>query len=364
MDDIQKRIIDSITFYINHKNERFLKKSFTKKELVDFVVYCNKPHLTTNEKVTEAIHLCENALQLYIEEGFVETRGEKFKANKYIEKDFYFIVEALKQGQIEEQQLKQPSKLEYIGLEDLKKFDYKRFGTILKQKQLLPPSYDRKPESVEVYVNNASEPMVAVTFKSTTSDSYRVFKITPSDIYEYVNGSNEGRIYRDKERYEEIRDAWKSFKNSSMWDLNYKENRMIDYKVREMEREAEKIGAMKLIKDVETDFINKHYNSKFTEFYDSWGVPHFSLPRIVEGKPSGYEMVTPMTPKTLELCVLRLEKDAKLEEADNLEYFKDKCEQLAEHSVYPGDWTETTERLADYLVKFKIASQVNIEEEK
>lgn len=59
--------------------------------------------------------------------------------------------------------------LEYI--------DYSKFGVMLKQEQLLPPSYESKPIKVELD-NNYGKPRVVLTFKSKTSDSERLVGIT------------------------------------------------------------------------------------------------------------------------------------------------------------------------------------------
>ena len=59
--------------------------------------------------------------------------------------------------------------LEYI--------DYSKFGVMLKQERLLPPSYEAKPIKVELD-NNYGKPRVVLTFKSKTSDSERLVGIT------------------------------------------------------------------------------------------------------------------------------------------------------------------------------------------
>jgi len=346
--------------YVNAKCSWLKNVSYTKDDIVAFCIRFGAAEDHEKQLINKVV---EKVLTEYYVMGNIRVKDETIQTKKKVYYDVFLDNGFFKTEEKEITKAEPTKKQEYISLEELGKFDYKRFGTILKQKQLLPPSYNRKPESVEVYAHNGGYPIVEIKFVSSTSDSYRVLKITPSDIYEFVNGSNMCR-FSDEERYQGLVDSWNYFKNASIWELNYQENRMIDYKIKEMKREAEKIGALELLKDVQEEFINEHQKHKFTGFYDSWSVPHFSLPRIVEGKQSGYEMVTPMTPKTLELCVLRLEKDAKLEEADDLEYFKDKCEQIQEKSVYPGNWDDTIERLVDYLIKFKIASQVNIEEEK
>ena len=59
--------------------------------------------------------------------------------------------------------------LEYI--------DYSKFGAMLKQEQLLPPSYDRRPIKVDID-EDYGKPRVILTFKSKTSDSWRQVSIS------------------------------------------------------------------------------------------------------------------------------------------------------------------------------------------
>ena len=58
----------------------------------------------------------------------------------------------------------------------LEVIDYNKFGAMLKQEQLLPPSYDRKPIAVEIE-EICGKPRVVLTFKSKTSESYRLVGI-------------------------------------------------------------------------------------------------------------------------------------------------------------------------------------------
>ena len=59
----------------------------------------------------------------------------------------------------------------------LEYLDYSRFGALLKQDQLLPPSYDRRPIKVDID-EDYGKPRVILTFKSKTSDSWRMVSIS------------------------------------------------------------------------------------------------------------------------------------------------------------------------------------------
>lgn len=79
-----------------------------------------------------------------------------------------------------------------LSLKLLKGIEYKNFGAILKQKQLLPPSYDRKPASVDIELVG-DIPRIKLTFKSKTSDSYWTIAIYRYDVSYAKQGS---KIYQ------------------------------------------------------------------------------------------------------------------------------------------------------------------------
>ena len=74
-----------------------------------------------------------------------------------------------------------------LSMAMLKIIDYEKFGTVLKQKNLLPPSYDRKPAEVDFSTANNGCVRVKLTFKSNTSDSYRVVAISGYNVSYGVN---------------------------------------------------------------------------------------------------------------------------------------------------------------------------------
>lgn len=68
-----------------------------------------------------------------------------------------------------------------LPLEVLEQIDYKKFGTLLKQNKLLPPSYDRNPADVSI-VLVGDIPRLKLTFKSKTSESYRIIAVYRYDV--------------------------------------------------------------------------------------------------------------------------------------------------------------------------------------
>ena len=65
--------------------------------------------------------------------------------------------------------------------------DYKKFGEMLKQEQLLPPSYGRRPTDVALYVGEKGLPVLVLKFNSKTSNSYRKLMIVGYFVAESIN---------------------------------------------------------------------------------------------------------------------------------------------------------------------------------
>ena len=74
-----------------------------------------------------------------------------------------------------------------LSLRMLQHIDYSKYGAVLKQQQLLPPSYDRRPISVKVIVGKDGQPNVKLVFKSKTSETYRTISIRGYDVSMGVN---------------------------------------------------------------------------------------------------------------------------------------------------------------------------------
>ena len=73
---------------------------------------------------------------------------------------------------------KYPDGLPKIVLELI---DYTKFGAMLKQERLLPPSYDKTPYSISI-VLVGDIPRLKLVFKSKTSESYRKIAIYRYDV--------------------------------------------------------------------------------------------------------------------------------------------------------------------------------------
>lgn len=77
-----------------------------------------------------------------------------------------------------------------LPLNILKNLDYSKYGVVLKQQQLLPPSYDRKPVGVEVMPSEHGDHNIKLIFKSKTSASYRIISIRGYDVSMSTNNAS------------------------------------------------------------------------------------------------------------------------------------------------------------------------------
>lgn len=95
----------------------------------------------------------------------------------------------------------------------LEVIDYTKFGAMLKQEQLLPPSYDRKPINVEIE-DVCGLPRVILTFKSKTSESYRLV-----GIYKYYvsYSTRMDKPIKMMENNPLFIPIWRRFAESVMW---------------------------------------------------------------------------------------------------------------------------------------------------
>ena len=71
--------------------------------------------------------------------------------------------------------------------------DYKKFGEMLKQEQLLPPSYDKRPNEVKIDTD-LGIPILSLTFKSKTSNSYRIIGVSRYYVSCAKNGDTVHKI--------------------------------------------------------------------------------------------------------------------------------------------------------------------------
>jgi len=258
-------------------------------------------------------------------------------------------IEPIKKSETKIEQLRE------LTLLELGEVDWTEFGSRLKQSQLLPPSYDRKPSKVNISLHTDNSPKVEIVFNSKTTDSYRTFKIYNNRIHEFVNGSNEANTRQ------EIIDEWKRFKKHIIYLLdrnNKNEIYEIKKKGEQLQQEALSLMNIEMLFEEEKKFLDRHKDDVYNFFgymFDSEKeIPFFVAPVKEQSENvQTAEMVTPFSPKTLEFCVLKLtdeEKFSNAEDEESIESFIQRCNQIKKYSIYKTEkWDDTIEILVRIL---------------
>ena len=240
---------------------------------------------------------------------------------------------------------------------ELKEAIWPEFAATLKAKGILPNSYDRNPVEVKTCWAENNSPCVELLFKSKTSKSERKIVLTEDSAQEIVNN---GALKAN----DLIMSEWRNFQRGIRFRRQYKKRDEIDLHKQMGEalkrRNQEKVSlAEKYLKiadlfEAEKEFVEKHKNDKY-EFFGYFGTYEGETPFFVvyDEKSDGFQhgtMVHAFSPKTLEFCVSRLVADEKIFEAENLDIFKEKCQDVAKSSIYQTeDWNHTIDMLCDML---------------
>ena len=136
-------------------------------------------------------------------------RNQKEKVEEEVKQEFEPLASVLK---------KEPSVMERypngLPLTVLELIDYSKFGAMLKQERILPPSYNRKPISLEIDMVNEL-PRVILAFKSETSDSVRYVSIYGYSVAYSTRINTPVTVLEVNYNLQEI---WRNFAERVMWN--------------------------------------------------------------------------------------------------------------------------------------------------
>ena len=141
--------------------------------------------------------------------------NQREKVEEEVKQEFEPLASVLK---------KDPSVMERypdgLPLMVLEYIDYSKFGAMLKQEQLLPPSYDRRPIKVDID-EDYGKPRVILTFKSKTSDSWRMVSISGYCVT-YSEKINQPITILEENQF--ISEVWRNFAERTMylWERGYR----------------------------------------------------------------------------------------------------------------------------------------------
>jgi len=257
-----------------------------------------------------------------------------------------------------------------ISLYEFENVNWSEFGGILKQKRILPNSYNKNPENVEVKPAKNGKPMVVLTFNSETSDSVRTYMLLQDGVFQYVNGvvSSEN---------EALNLVWKDFKEEIRYRTFLETNREGRFQKDDAERlmkKAEKKMGLDNLYQEEQVFLKKYKDAKFDDFChtylhldygitDTNYVPAFIplLDKPQNGRYTG-EPVLPFSPRTLEFCILHMTEEEKAAHGEYVNDFENMCKKIQKLSCFESeDWDKVIAIGKDIVKKQYQASVVTNE---
>lgn len=216
--------------------------------------------------------------------------------------------------------------------------NWEYFGGMLKRNNALPNSYDKKPTSVIVSLDKRNQPKVTVTFESKTSDSVRKLALMQDGAHQLVNGV----LSDNKIQNELLNDLWASYRKEIKYQHMLetgRDGRSLQARGERMIKQGQKLMALDFIYEREIDFLHKYKDTQFatlrTDFYSD--IPEF-IPIMKEKDENGHniygEGVVPLTPKMLEMCILNLTDEAKIEAGEDVRWFEKSCRKIQENSGF------------------------------
>jgi len=243
--------------------------------------------------------------------------------------------------------------VENISLYEFQNADWEDFGRKLKQNRILPNSYPKEPSNIDIRLSKKGEPMVLLTFNSSTSNSVRKYMLLQDGAFEYINGAV------DDGKNQELIYVWNNFKEEIRYINWLNTNREGGFMEREAAKMIEKAQKMKSYKDayeLERDFLEKHKDKQFQslgEVYlggaDFEEVPCF-VPLDENVMIRKNKVVVPFSPRTLEFCILHMTNDAKIEYGEYIDDFEKACRKIKKHSCYESeDWDKVIKIGMDIL---------------
>ena len=245
-----------------------------------------------------------------------------------------------------------------ISLYEFEKVNWAEFGSILKQNNILSNSYTKKPASVDIKLSGDGEPMVLLTFNSSTSDSVREYLLLQNGVFQSINGKI------DDGKNQELIDVWNRFKQQIRFRTRYQIDRESvnnKRKARKMIEDADKIlHRCDDFYELEQTFLEKYKDVKFDDFTWFTGrmsgetIPAFIplLKEPINGKFRG-EPVVPFSPRTLEFCILHMTDGEMIDHGEYVNDFEAMCRKIQKDSCYESeDWDKVIE-LGKTLIRQK-----------
>ena len=241
-----------------------------------------------------------------------------------------------------------------ISMFELETADWEKFAGILKRDGILANSYKKRPKEMQVSLDENNRPMITLTFESATSTSIREVELTQDSAIQYINGIISGGI-----KNQDLISTWKAFQEEIRY-LNKLETNREGYFNKlpgdKLMKVAKKMQGMDNIYEREQEFLEKYKDANFDEFtYGTMYTPPMFIPytRDESGFIEYGEGVVPFTPRTLELCILRMTDECKAESGLFLREFEQRCKRIAEESCFKSDNWDRVISYGKYIIRSK-----------
>ena len=251
----------------------------------------------------------------------------------------------------------EPVKQKHIELSmlELRDVDWEEFGSRLKKAELLPHSYSATPINVKVSLSADNHPYAILTFESDTISNTRKIEVYDSCA------RRAGKSFENSESVG-ISNVWKDFQYVVRCAISLNRRKEIIIHKRKAQflqgidgnnqELIETLNSFDKFFEEEDKFLETYKNVTFdilSYHGKDEGIPAFSK---YTGVGSIGKNVTPRSPKALELCVSRLAEEEKRFIANDLERFREKCQQIEATSPYVTiDWQRTVDILCDMIVE-------------
>ncbi len=220
------------------------------------------------------------------------------------------------------------------------KADWQKFGEILQKHNILDHNKSIIAINRQLDFDYNNQPLLKVTYEQEGSNLINKKSIV-IDRYKASIFATRG-MGRTSDFM--INELWQDFSDSTIYKKDNTE--LQNYKAKE--EKFKSIDAY--IANVDRDFATKYGKCKFRYFGYENGVPMF----VLDNKSKKEQAVLVSTARELILCVSNLVPEEKLYQARDIEFFKEKCNEVKKRTSLQSEWENwdiAKDLLADYLVK-------------
>lgn len=221
------------------------------------------------------------------------------------------------------------------------KADWQKFGELLQKHNIL----DHNKSIVAIHrhldFDNNNHPLLKVTYEQADNN----VKNKKTIVVDRYKASIRATCGMSRASDFMINELWQDFSDSTIYknEVNKVQNGQ------NAAREENFKSIDSYLENINRDFAIKYGKSKFRYFGYENGIPVFVQDN--QGKKERSILIS--TAQELILCVSNLVPEEKLYQARDIEFFKEKCDEIAKRTSWESErenWAIARDLLADYLV--------------